>query len=637
MSVRVIYENNETIVRVSQDVRAIQLAIDAAIAAQLSADQAAAEALIATTAKDDAEDAAVLSTQQAILSSAARDDAEAAKIAAQSAALDSETARDEIIDKVTFAPANDGDSLIYNSGTLKFEPKSLEDAQIAAVYVSKTGDNANTGLSVNRAKLTITEAIITAEGLITAGATGVRITVIDGSTYTENITVPTAISIDAKGATLIGTASITGGSELFLDRHFANANNQSMLTCEGAGEGPAIYWANISDGRGTGGALTGVNNVRNTGGGGKNLFSRVGILYVGASGTGVGDVSSGNAGHIHIELLDLYLAGNNSIGILGSSQGAGSSNIVGWIDHIIEIGSVTGTVGISMTAVGAVVKLTASEIVADTAYNITTGSLYISCPKITGLTVGTPVQRMIGTAEAEINITTAGNILRADGLIYKAVNETTFLQSKVPFERSVSVDPELLIVWDNFNRPNGAVGVADSGQTYSFISGSDISILNKTLTSGSSGGVLKIDLPSFEFYEIQCSLKNREGSPASFFHGFIIGKDIDNWVGINFARNTGQIIKKIAGVETVINAFNVRLPTSANTVFIDYFYETNMIIRKRTTTFNLTFWIPAIDIYFQNDLASDVTAFNGNLDFFAFRGDRNQLNVKNFRLKGYNL
>jgi len=277
--------------------------------------------------------------------------------------------------------------------------------QSHSVFVSKVGNDANNGLSVSNAKLTISDAIIAASALITGGATGVRINVIDGGTYTENITVPTNIAIDAKGATLIGTASVTGGSELFLDRHFASANNQAMLTCEGAGTGQAIYWTNISDGRGTGGTFTGVGNIRNVGGGGRNLYAKVGILFTSEGGTGVGDVSIGVAGHIHIELLDLYLAGDNAVGILGSSQGAGDSNIVGWIDHIIEIGSQTNTTAISLTTAGAVVKLTTSEIVADTAYNISAGSLYLSCPKITGAVVGTPVQQMVGTIELETRST----------------------------------------------------------------------------------------------------------------------------------------------------------------------------------------------------------------------------------------
>jgi len=288
----------------------------------------------------------------------------------------------------------------------------------SAVFVAKGGSDDNDGTKLNTPKLTIGSAITKAEALLLDGATGVRIHVMDGATYTENITVPDKVSIDAKGATLIGTASITGGAELFIDRHFAAANNQSMLTCEGAGTGPAIYWANISDGRGTAGTLTGVNNVRNVGGGGKNLFARVGVLYTSTSGTGVGDVSIGDAGHIHIEILDLYLAGNNSIGILGGSQGSGSANVVGWIDHILEAGTPTGTIGISMTAAGAVVKITASEIVADTAYNISAGSLYLSCPKITGTQTGTPTNRMLGSIDFG---TTAGKVAEGNHVHDNAV------------------------------------------------------------------------------------------------------------------------------------------------------------------------------------------------------------------------
>jgi hypothetical protein len=46
------------------------------------------------------------------------------------------------------------------------------------------------------------------------------------------------------------------------------------------------------------------------------------------------------------------------------------------------------------------VKLMAAEIVADTAYNITAGSLYLACPKITGTQTGTPVQKLDDTAKA---------------------------------------------------------------------------------------------------------------------------------------------------------------------------------------------------------------------------------------------
>jgi hypothetical protein len=263
--------------------------------------------------------------------------------------------------------------------------------QTAAVYVSKVGNDVNDGTSHKTAKLTIASAITGATGLITAGATGVMVEVLDGGSYSENIVIPANVHVIAPAATLVGTASVEAASSLIIDKHFASANNDIMASHGGGANGPAIYVANISDGRGTGGALTGVKNVRNIGGGGKNFFVRTGIMYVGTSGIGLGDVSIGDAGHIHFTIPDLYLAGNNAIGILGSAVGIGSANIIGFCDHILESGTPTNTVGINVTAAGAIVKIMVAEIVADSAYIITAGSLHLSTTKITGTRTGTPV------------------------------------------------------------------------------------------------------------------------------------------------------------------------------------------------------------------------------------------------------
>lgn len=284
-------------------------------------------------------------------------------------------------------------------------PAGADITQLAAIYVSKSGDDANVGNSNSLPKLTFSSAITAASALIVAGAAGVRIEVVDGGTYTEaDITIPTGIHLFAPAATFIGQVSIAANATFKVDKHFASANNQNTVQHEGGSNGAAIYFANILDGRGESGTLTGVKNIRNVGGGGKNLFVHVGILYVGENGVGIGDVSSGDAGHIHFSCPDIYLAGNNAIGILGSSQGAGSSNIVGYTDHILETGTPTGTIGIMLTASGAAIKITASEIIADTAYSITTGSLYISCPKITGTRTGTPVNRLLGTADSAVDL-----------------------------------------------------------------------------------------------------------------------------------------------------------------------------------------------------------------------------------------
>jgi hypothetical protein len=255
------------------------------------------------------------------------------------------------------------------------------------VYVSKIGSDLNSGLTIDAPKLTISASITVASTLITNGATGVKIDVIDGGRYEENLVIPSYIVIEAKWATIVGTIEIDSLSEIYLDQHYASSNNQNMLKLTNAINGPAIYSTHISDGRGLAGTLTGVDNVVNTGGGGKNLFIKVGAMYVTTDGTGIGDTTSG-IGHIHLEVPDLYLAGNNSIGVVGSNNGANTSNIIGYIDHILEIGTPTNTTALSVSA--GEVKITVGEIIADTAWNITGGDLYLICPKISGTRTGTP-------------------------------------------------------------------------------------------------------------------------------------------------------------------------------------------------------------------------------------------------------
>lgn len=304
-------------------------------------------------------------------------------------------------------------SSVDNRYVTDIELGRINFAQLETIYVSKAGSDANDGTLANAPKLTLGSANLAANGLIALGAAdGVRIEVQDGGTYTEaaQLELQPNVHIFAPAATFIGSVAIDGLASFVIDKHYAAFSGQTMAQ-HGGGSGPAIYTANISDGRGLSGNLTGVNNIRNTGGGGRNKFAKVNVLYVGANGIGVGDVSSGDAGHIHIYLPDLYLAGNGALGILGSSQGAGASNIIGVIDHILEINSPTDTTGIRLNAAGAVVKLTVSEIVADTAYDILSGNLYLSCPKITGAVSGTPTNLMLGT----VNIgQTEGTIAAGD-------------------------------------------------------------------------------------------------------------------------------------------------------------------------------------------------------------------------------
>lgn len=258
----------------------------------------------------------------------------------------------------------------------------------STVYVAKHGSNADDGLALDRPKLTLGAALTAAAALLVAGAPGVRVEVVDGGEYTENITVPSQVYVNASAATLRGTVGMDAGAEVFVDRQFSTSDNQALVTLDNAGEGPAIFQCNVQDGRGH----TGVQNVRNIGGGGKNLFARVGIMYVGVDGVGVGDFTSG-FGHIHVEIEDLYLGGSGGVGIsAGALGGPNAAYIVGIIHHILPITpEPASTTAIRLSNAAAVVRLVAAEVRAVTAYDITAGSLNLMTPFIEGARVGTPV------------------------------------------------------------------------------------------------------------------------------------------------------------------------------------------------------------------------------------------------------
>jgi hypothetical protein len=135
-----------------------------------------------------------------------------------------------------------------------------------------------------------------------------------------------------------------------------------------------------------------------------------------SGGSGIRDTAGAGFGHTHFILNDLYLAGNNAVGIRNTNA---NTNQIGYIDHILEIGTPTGTTGILFTASGGVAKITASEIAADTAYDISGGSLYLSCPKVTGTRTGTPAVE-ISNALVKTDIvraaTTTLQILGTDGV-----------------------------------------------------------------------------------------------------------------------------------------------------------------------------------------------------------------------------
>jgi hypothetical protein len=168
--------------------------------------------------------------------------------------------------------------------------------------------------------------------------------------------------------------------------------------------------------------------------------------------------------------------------------------------------------------------------------------------------------------KAEVNVTTAGNILRADGTEYKAINEAAFLQSKVPFQRSALFaynDIGQIIHWDNsFGKPNeNPRTTTDSGATYTRLSGTGnfsvssgkfLKTVSADIFSIATGGVGSVEFRTWAMIQ-----------PGNRNHVFIVGKDVNNYVTYSIGTINTTINVIIAGVSTNV------LSSQTNALFRD--------------------------------------------------------------------
>lgn len=271
----------------------------------------------------------------------------------------------------------DGSNLFIDG----FEPVQAE----FVVFVSKSGDNSNDGSSPEKAKLTIASGLTAAQAILDAnGETGcyaVRIEIAGAGRYEENIVVQSNMILIGLAATIVGQIEIQTRARVIIYAHYASQSNQIMLLKTGTNG--AWYTTFISDGRGCDGLLTGTTNAKSETTD-SILFVEAGLMLVAENGTGIEDSASG-FGHNHFSIKDLYLAGNNAEGLRFVG---GQSDGVGYLDHILEIGTPTGTVGIEVGN-NSLARIISCEIVSDTAWTVAAnGDLYLICPRVVGTTSG---------------------------------------------------------------------------------------------------------------------------------------------------------------------------------------------------------------------------------------------------------
>lgn len=250
------------------------------------------------------------------------------------------------------------------------------------IYVGKDGSDANAGTRMFAPKLTLAAAITAASALVTAGAARAAVLCSDAGTYTENLTIPAAVSLFAQNATIIGEHTVTGGCVVDVFRLMPGADSDVVITNSGAGI--SFVRAQIWDGRGASGSLINTVLAYNAVSDGV-IYIHGYTMYVAAGGWGCIDNAADN-GHIHIDTGDLYLMGANSVGI--EAQGV-TSHIVAIAQHIIAPGLPSGSVGVKSSNTSARIEITANEIKAETASSASTGTVRMNVCALSGSIVGT--------------------------------------------------------------------------------------------------------------------------------------------------------------------------------------------------------------------------------------------------------
>jgi hypothetical protein len=292
---------------------------------------------------------------------------------------------------------------------------ALPDAT-TAIYVAKSGSDANDGLNQGVPKLTIGAAITAAAALTPSSSNLVVVRVLDAGVYTEDLTMAAYVSVYAPSSKLVGSITHALNSSIVLAQHDMNGTYGCILNT--AQSGAAYYsaekvnvlsgfgWANINFG-----ALL--------------VDVKTSIVSAGAY---LVQEASGQDGHLHYSGEDVYLDGA-ATGFWIQATGA---SIQVRVAHILQLGATTGGTGflISNGSVVADVQTIGSSV----AWNVSGGELDITAQEVTGAkteTGGTVDERLDieGKVAAVSDISTWASVLDEDDMASDSATKVPTQQS----------------------------------------------------------------------------------------------------------------------------------------------------------------------------------------------------------------
>ena len=245
-----------------------------------------------------------------------------------------------------------------------------------AYFVGKHGSDSNDGRSPATAFETIGKGMSEALAQTPSASNRFTVVVVDAGIYAENVLQGNFVNLNAPNATIqsvgSGTAlSIGQGTRTSIYQVIADTGanavvrRNSILTSYADIERIVL-----------GGAAIGV--LHNGAFIDSVIQLRAGSIFV---DTGQG-IAVNNIGHMHFNVEDIYLEGNNAIGISRIAAG----DTIGRVTHILEVGSPSGTKAFSIT--NGRVSARVDTIDTDTAWDVgASGQLDLYLSEVNGAEV----------------------------------------------------------------------------------------------------------------------------------------------------------------------------------------------------------------------------------------------------------
>ena len=271
------------------------------------------------------------------------------------------------------------------------------------LHVGKSGND-----TVGQPFLTFGAAFAAASALSPAADNRMVIHCADAGVYTEAVIGVDYVDIDAPHATL--TSAPDAGLGITVALALAQHSSVRLFAITSAIEGSfgvvkataGPSFLNVQEVT-MGANSVGLANISVNG----QMLVEVRRLLVGAGSFAAGDATTA-VGHMHLDAGDIYLAGDNAVGLIAITTGS----IVTRFDHILETGTPSGTVGMSVNTTSGYLSAVGTQIKADTAAVFTAGQFNLVCPFVTGALTGLPA---------------AGCTVVTDQLVYLPDADATFL------------------------------------------------------------------------------------------------------------------------------------------------------------------------------------------------------------------